>query len=371
LTIQGTTPDQPSPTLAEQVVEEKRTPFAILAGLRELVLLPVIVLLIVFGSFMHPAFLTWNNITSNVMGGVAVLAIMVVAEALLIIAGKFDLSIQSTVALAPMLAAYLIVPAAVGGSGAELHPLLGIAVLFGVGLAVGVFNGFLVAKLNLNAFIVTLAMLILLQGLTLGVSGGRTISNLPDAFTFIGLTSFLGIRLEVWIALAVIGGAAYVMRFTVVGRHIYAIGGNVEAARAAGVRVERVIFGLFVLASLLASLAGLVLTSRIASVSIGQGSNLIFTVFAAAVIGGIDLNGGRGRIIGAATGVLLLAIIQNLLVLLEVPPFWVTAIYGAVILVSMMIGAITSSFGGLLLLISPSGTHQPADAKLGGTISAP
>ncbi|MBL8575581.1 MAG: ABC transporter permease [Mesorhizobium sp.] len=337
-----------SPTTSLAETKEKHGPFAALSSLRELVLLPVIAALIVFGAFMHPAFLTWNNMLSNVMGSVSVLAIMVVAQSLLIIAGKFDLSTQSTVGFAPMLAAYLVVSPDLGGAGVELHPLLGVAVLFAVGIVIGMFNGFLVAKLKLNAFIVTLAMLILLQGLTLGVSGGRTISNLPGAFTFLGLTSFLGIRLEVWIALAVIFGAAYVMRYTVVGRHIYAIGGNVEAARAAGVRVERVIFGLFVLAGILAALAGFVLTSRIASVSASQGNNLIFTVFAAAVIGGIDLNGGRGRIIGAATGVLLLAIIQNLLVLLEVPSFWVSAIYGAVILVSMMIGAITNSLGVIL-----------------------
>lgn len=326
---------------------------AMLGNLRELVLIPVIILLFIFGSFMHPAFLTWNNITSNIMGSTSVLAIMVVAQALLIIAGKFDLSTQSTVALAPMVSVVLVSSTVDGGIGTQLPPFLGILILFAVGIGVGMFNGFLVARLKLNAFIVTLAMLILLQGLTLGVSGGRTIANLPDAYTFIGVTKFLGIRLEVWIAFLVIGGAAYVMRYTVVGRQIYAIGGNVEAARAAGVRVDRVIFGLFVLAGFLAALSGLVLTSRIASVSNGQGANIIFTVFAATVIGGIDLNGGKGRIIGAATGVLLLGIIQNLLVLLEVPAFWVTAIYGAVILVSMMIGEVTGALGTMFRFLRP------------------
>jgi simple sugar transport system permease protein len=337
-------------------VKTKRSRFSGLGTLRELVLVPVILLLLIFGSFMQSAFLTWSNITSNVMGGSAVLAILVIGQTMLIIAGRFDLSVQSTVGLAPMLGAVLVVPRIYGGSGLQLNPVLGLAVVFAVGIAVGMFNGFLVAKLRLNSFIVTLAMLILLQGLTLGISGGRTIANLPDSFNYIGLTEFLGIRLEVWIALAVIAAAAYAMRFTVTGRQIYAIGGNIEAARAAGVRVERVIFGLYVLANLLAALAGLVLTSRVASVSTGQGDNLIFTVFAASVIGGVDLNGGRGRIIGAATGILLLAIIQNLLVLLEVPSFWVTAIYGAVILVSMIIGALTGSLGSLFQSVKREGT---------------
>lgn len=314
-----------------------------LSSLRELVLLPVILLMLAVGSQLNPAFLTWDNILINVLAASAVLAILVVAESLLIIAGKFDLSLQSIVSLAPMVSAYLVVPADAGGSGLELNAFCGLLVLFAVGGGVGLFNGFLVARLKLNAFIVTLAMLILLQGLTLGISSGRTITSLPDSYNFIGNTALAGVPLEVWIAAAVVVGAALFMRFHVVGREIYAIGGNVEAARAAGVKVDRVIFGLFVVAGLLAALAGLMLTSRIASVTASQGSNIIFTVFAASVIGGIDLNGGRGRIVGAATGVLLLGVIQNILLLAEVPSFWVTAIYGAVILMSMMLGTLAGS----------------------------
>lgn len=316
-----------------------------LLGLRELVLLPVIAVMLLIGSQLHPAFMTSYNIWYNVLGASAVLMILVVAESLLIISGKFDLSLQSTVALAPMVGVMLVVPQAAGGWGLELNQYAGIGGLFLVGLAVGVFNGLLVTRLRLNAFIVTLAMLILLQGLTMGSGSGRTITKLPPAFQAIGLTSILSVPAEVWIAGTVVLGALLFVRFHVVGREIYAIGGNAEAARAAGVRVERVTFGLFIAASLLAALAGLLLTSRIASVSANQGADLIFTVFAAAVIGGIDLNGGKGRLMGAATGVFLIAIVQNLLVLSEVPPFWVTAIYGAVIMVSMIFAAVSGAIG--------------------------
>ncbi|MER9934177.1 ABC transporter permease [Mesorhizobium sp. M0088] len=311
-------------------------------------MLPVIVLLIVFGNLIHPAFLTWNNVMTNILAASAVLAVLVVAESMLIIAGKFDLSLQSLVALAPMISAITVVPVESFGNGLGLNPVLGILILFAVGAAVGAINGLLVARLNLNAFIVTLAMLILLQGVTLGVSSGKTLYNLPDAYTFIGRVAPLGIPLEVWIALVVIATAAWFLRYSVVGRQIYAIGGNVDSARAAGVKVERVIFGLFIVASLLASLAGWLMTARIASVTANQGNGIIFTVFAASVIGGIDLNGGRGQILGAATGVLLLGIIQNLLVLSQVPSFWVMAIYGAVILLSLMLSAAASSGGAFL-----------------------
>lgn len=314
-----------------------------LAAVRQLALLPVIVVMLVIGSQINDSFLTWDNVMTNILGGSAVLGVVTVAESLLIISGKFDLSLQSIVGVAPMIAAHVVVSEDDFGWGIGLSPVLGLVVLLGVGALVGVFNGFLVTRLGLNAFIVTLAMLILLQGVTLGVSNGQTITNLPEAFTFIGSTELLSIRLDVWIAAAVFLAAGLFMRYHVVGREIYAIGGNLEAARAAGVRVERVLFGLFVVAGVLAALAGLMLTSQIYSVTANQGNNLIFTVFAAAVIGGIDLNGGRGRIAGAATGVVLLGVVQNILLVSQVPSYWVSAIYGGIILLSLMLGALTGS----------------------------
>lgn len=314
-----------------------------LGALRQLVLLPVIAVTLLIGSQLNDAFLTWDNLFDNVLGASAVLGVLTVAESLLIIAGKFDLSLQSIVGLAPMLSAHLVVSEENYGFGVELSPFLGLVVLFAVGAAIGVFNGFLVTRLRLNAFIVTLAMLILLQGLTLGVSNGQTLTSLPHAYNYIGNTDYFGVPVEVWIAGIVFLAAGLFMRYHAVGREIYAIGGNVEAARAAGVRVDRVVFGLFVVAGTLSALAGLMLTSQIASVTANQGNNLIFTVFAAAVIGGIDLNGGRGRIAGAATGVVLLGVVQNILVVSQVPSYWVSAIYGGIILLSLMLGAVTGS----------------------------
>ena len=126
------------------------------------------------------------------------------------------------------------------------------------------------------------------------------------------------------------------------GRALYAIGGNAQAARVAGVRVDRVLWGTFIVAGMLAALAGLMLTGRIASVVPSQGQNMIFYVFAAAVIGGISLNGGKGRLLGALTGVLLLGILQNVLTLAEIPAFWIDAVYGAIILIALIITRLTS-----------------------------
>ena len=132
-------------------------------------------------------------------------------------------------------------------------------------------------------------------------------------------------------------GCGLFLRYHRTGRAIYAIGGNVEAARAAGIRVDRVTIGVFAVAGVLASLAGLMTAGHVDAVTANQGNNLIFTVFAAAVIGGISLDGGRGRILGAFTGVVLLGLVQNILVLSQVSTFWISAADGAIILAALIL----------------------------------
>lgn len=307
-------------------------------ALRELRLLPVIAVTMVIGTLLTPKFLTAGNLVNNVLVVSAVLGMVVIAESIILISGYFDLSLESTVGLAPMVAAWLVMPATLGGNGAELNPFLALAVMFALALAIGLLNGFLIARLKLNAFIVTLAMLIFLQGLNMGISGGRTLSGLPAQFTFLGRAELFTIPLLVWIVVVAFVLATIFMRQHATGRKIYAMGGNEDAARAAGVRTTRLTIGVFVFGSLMAALAGLMLTGRIASVTSAQGEGMIFTVFAAAVIGGVSLNGGRGSLLGAATGVLLLGLIQNLLVLSNVPSFWINAVYGVIILGALIFG---------------------------------
>lgn len=308
--------------------------------LRELALLPVLVALVILGALLNDAFLKAPNIV-NILQQSSVLAVLVLAEALILIVGKFDLSLESIVGLAPMVAVWLVVPAAVGGVGVEIGPYLGIVVLLSIGAAVGLINGFLAVRLGLNAFIVTLSMLILLRGTTLGIGRGETLYALPEAFIFLGSGSLLRIPVAVWLAGLLYLVFGFFLRYHRIGRAIYAIGGNAEAARTAGIRVERLTWAVFVVGGLLAAVAGLMLTGRLASVTASQGQNLIFTVFAAAVIGGISLNGGRGRIIGALTGVLLLGVIQNILTLSQVASFWIDASFGAIILFALMLTRVT------------------------------
>jgi simple sugar transport system permease protein len=309
------------------------------SSIRELALLPVIILLLIVGAFVNPAFFTPDNFI-NVAQDSAALGAVVVAETVILLTGKFDLSLQSTYGLAPMVGAWLIVSKDGQGLGAMWNPYLGIAIVLLVGLVVGALNGFLVIKLGFNAFILTLAMLILLAGIQVGIVSGRTIYHLPDEYTYLGSQYLLGVPVSVWVTGLIFLLAALFLRYHRAGRAIYAIGGNVEAARAAGIRVDRIRIGVFIVAGILAALAGLMTAGQVVAVTASQGSNLIFSVFAAAVIGGISLDGGRGRMVGALTGVILLALVRNILILSQIQTFWIDAATGLIILVALALARV-------------------------------
>jgi len=307
----------------------------------EFALLQLIVIALIAGFFLHPAFLTPINLV-NILQQSSELSVLVLAEAIILIVGRFDLSLESIVGVAPMLAAWLVLDHSLNGSGLMVNPYLAIAVLFFVGLAIGAFNGMLIVRLGLTAFITTLAMLILLRGISIGITNGRTLYDLPAPFLYLGNAYWLGLPASVWLSAALYAIGAYFLRYHRFGRALYAIGGNAEAARAAGIPVERYIWVVFIIAGGLASLSGLMLTGRMASVLSGQGQNMIFTVFAAAVIGRISLNGGKGSILGALCGVILLGIISNILTLSNIETFWISATYGAIILLSLIVTRLTS-----------------------------
>ncbi|WP_291056774.1 ABC transporter permease [Herbiconiux sp.] len=310
---------------------------AVVQNVRELSVLPGLAIVIVVGALVSPAFLSAANLTL-ILRQSAELGIVVIGLTFILLTGKLDISLESTVGLAPMVAAWLVIPAAVGGLGSDIDPLLAILITLVIGAGIGLFNGFMVVKVKLDPFIVTLAMLILLRGITLGISQGKTLAGLPEAFRYIGSARWAGIPAAIWVTAILFVIAGLVLRYTSWGRALYAIGGNADAAKAAGIRVDFVLITAFVAASTLAAFAGLMLAGRLASVTSGMGENMIFSALAAAVIGGVQLTGGQGRIIGALMGVLLLGTLTNVLTLAGVPTFWINAVYGAVILIALLVG---------------------------------
>jgi simple sugar transport system permease protein len=312
-----------------------------IAVLREVALLPVLVLLIVVGSVVSPAFLTVTNI-AGIGQQISALGVVVVGESLILLIGGMDLSLESTFGLAPMIAAWLILPVSAFGSGAQISPYLGLLVLLAVGAAVGLVNGVLIVKGRLNGFIVTLGMTIVLAGLQNGIVKAQTLFNLPKAFGYLGSAYFGQVPVSFVVTAIIFVLVGLFLRYHRTGRAIYAVGGNPSAARAAGIKVERIKIGAYVAGSMLAALGGLMEAGRVSAVTgqQGYGEGIIFSVFAAAVIGGVSLRGGRGNMIGAASGVILLGVVQNILDLADVSSYWIEAIDGAVILFALFLARI-------------------------------
>lgn len=302
-------------------------------------LLPIIALVIIIGNQVSDVFLTHNNITTLLQSS-SVLGILVIAETIILILGRFDLSLESTVAFAPMLAAWLITSSSQGGVGV-LPPALGVPVILAAGALIGLINGVAVVKLRLNAFMMTLGMLIALRGLTYAMTTGATIANPPNSMVYLGQGKFLGEPIEIFIVVALFIVAGVMMRFHRFGRATYAIGGNEEAARAAGLPVDRTVIMAYVIGSVLAAAAGMVLSGQVNAVTTQQGEGLIFTVFAAAVIGGISLNGGRGAMVGAGLGVLFLGLVTNVMTLGQIPSQVIEAVRGVVIIAALLINRFT------------------------------
>ncbi len=312
-----------------------------LARYRDLSLIPVLLLLLIVGRFADDAFFTSKNLL-NVTLAQTELGLIVLAESLVLIVGKFDLSLESTIGFAPAVGIVLVVPEAAGGLGTEWPHALAVPICLGVGALVGAFNGLLILRFKLSAFIVTLGMLIMLRGLMTGVTEGKSLFELPNGFSYLGNTKWLGVRAAIWLV-----GLLYALGICLLtwfrhGRALYAIGGNEDAARAAGIRTTRITWIVFILAGVLAAFAGVLMTGRLGSVGAAQGDGMIFLVFAAAVIGGISLDGGKGTLFGALCGVWMLGLITNILTFAGVDARWLKAIYGAIILVALVITRITS-----------------------------
>ncbi|GAA3732900.1 ABC transporter permease [Plantactinospora mayteni] len=310
------------------------------ARLRDLALVPAIVLIAIVGQIVNPVFLQPDNLI-NITQTMSEIALLVLAQTIVLVAGKMDLSLESTFGLAPGVAAWLTV--AVGtGHGIGLVPgAWGIPITLAVGALIGIANAALIVRFGLHGFIVTLGMLIVLRGLLTGISGGQTFFNLPESMMYLGTAIWFGVPASIWLCVALFAAGIILLGYTAFGRSLYAIGGNVDAARAAGIRTDRVLWIALVGASVLAALGGLMLSGRLASVAASQGNGAIFTVFAAAVIGGVSLNGGKGTMFGAFTGILLLFMIQNVLTLAGVPAQWIGALNGAIILIALVVSRIT------------------------------
>jgi ribose/xylose/arabinose/galactoside ABC-type transport system permease subunit len=310
----------------------------------------ILVAVFLFFTTQSQHFLTPANIT-NILSAAAVLGVLVVGQTFVLITGNFDLSTESTLGLAALFGLWLIVPALAPhwGGGLLVNPYLSIAVILLMGAAIGYLIGFLITVGKMNNFIVTLAMLLILRGLMLAFTEGNATSGLnfepAEVFYWLGhqaafTVPFIGkIPVAVLAMLLVFVIGHVVLNHLRFGRELYAIGGNRSAAIASGIDADRRVRQVYMISGLLAAFGGWMLAGRVASIQVNLGEGYIFTVFAAAVIGGISLQGGRGTMVGALGGVLLLSTIDRGLNLMRVSVFWIQVIQGLIIMVAMFIDA--------------------------------
>ncbi len=278
-------------------------------------------------ALVAPGFFSIANVI-NIALSIAVTGILAVGMTAVMVTGGIDLGVGSVVALTGVAAA-LVVPAT--GSALVLPLLVALA----VGLLTGVVNGTLVAYLDIPAFIVTLAMLTAARGLAFIVSGGRSHGDLPDRFGLLGRSQLLGVPTPVWTMAAVMLAGAFVLRRTVYGRHLYAIGGNPEAAWLAGINTKRAIWWVYLLNGALTGLAGLTLASRLGAGVPDAGMQYELDVIAACVVGGTSLTGGVGTIGGTLWGTAFIGVLTNGLNLANVDPYVQKIALGVVILLAV------------------------------------
>jgi len=307
----------------------------------EYVIVIAIVLESIVFAVIAPQFFSVPNLI-NVALSIAITGILAVGMTAVILTGGIDLSVGSAAALAGVVAA--IIASSGGGLGTVV--LGGLAAL-GIGLAVGLFNGIMVAQFRVPPFVTTLAMLTICRGLAFIITGGRAIGDLPSSFEFLGKRRLAGVPVPVILMLAIFVIGWFVLKRMAFGRYVYAVGGNREAAYLAGVNTKGVTLLVYVLNGLLVGLAGLVLASRLGAGVPNAGLQYELDVIAAVVVGGTSLNGGRGSVIGTFWGAVFIGILNNGLNLAGIDPYMQKIALGVVILLAVLADQLNKSQGAL------------------------
>lgn len=284
----------------------------------------------------------------NILQHATFVGLISIGLAFCIIAGHMDLSVESVMAFAAMIAAWL---AATRGSasGHELAPWLTLLIVLAFGAATGLFNAFLVIRLQINAFIVTLATYISIRGFGLVLTGGRSMYGLPDSFRGVATTSLLGVPLLVVILIIAYVIFHVLLTHTRFGRHVTLIGGNPVAPFRAGIRVERVLYTVFILSGVLAAAAGWLLAARTNGATPNLGLGMLFEAFAAVVIGGVSLRGGVGRLSGVFAGVLLLSSIDTAINVMGLDASYMQVIRGGLMLLAVLLDSVKTTLRRRLL----------------------
>jgi ribose transport system permease protein len=292
------------------------------------ILIALVIMIVVIGSIAPPFFSPTNFY--NLSRQISFVAIVALGELLVILTGGIDLSVGAVMGWAGMACAWAMV-------GLGFPPAA--AVVFGVvaGLGMGAINGALIAWVKIPPFIATLAMLWFPYGIVLGLTNGWPITQLPKTFLWLAKGTILGIYVPVWIAVGLALIVHVVLTYTAFGRRTYAIGGNEQATFLSGIDVDRIKFVLYMLSAGLASISGIILTSRFSSAQPDTGRGWELNAIAAAVIGGTSLAGGSGSVLGVVIGACIMGVLNTGLTMMGISSNWHYAIIPIVIVLAAIL----------------------------------
>jgi ribose transport system permease protein len=298
---------------------------------REFIIFLIVAAVFIFMIFASPVFLTEGNLLSILLS-LSIESMMAVGMVVLMVGGGFDMSVGSILGFTGIMLGVLLT------RGIPTVPAVLLSLL--VGVAIGLWNGFLIAKVKINPFVTTLASLSIFRGLSYVFTSGRNISGLPDAFQSIGQTRYFGVQLPIVYAVVLLVVGEVVLRNSRFFRQYYYIGGNERAARLSGIDVDRMTIFAYVLTGVLAAWAGVVFTARMGSASCQAGTGWELRVITAVILGGASLKGGAGTVLGTFLGVFLMALISNALVLLGVDIYWQQFVVGVVLISAVAIDTV-------------------------------
>lgn len=292
-------------------------------------LIALLVLLAIFGALRPDVFFTPRNLI-NIGLAVTILGILAMAQTVVIVSGGLDISVGSIVGLSTM-----VLAVAVQETGSIP---LGILACLAAGLLAGAVNGLIIVYGPVNAVIATLGTMSAFRGLAYLMNNGNSIPIVGDGLRLLGTGTLLGLPFAIWLLIAVMAAFIVFTRQTIVGRNIYAMGGNPTVARLAGIAVRRYQVGIYAMSGCAAAIAGIVLASRTMSGQPASGSQgLELEAITAAILGGCALQGGKGTIVGAMLGVLIIGVLNNGMILTSVPTFYQLLAKGALLILAVIV----------------------------------
>ncbi|WP_248357702.1 ABC transporter permease [Anaeromyxobacter oryzae] len=295
-----------------------------------------LVLIFVASCFLSPYFLTPFNMLI-VSRALAFVGMVTIAQALLMIMGELDLSLGAIGGLCGVLGGIMMVEL-----GWDPFLAFGLCLLFGV--LFGLVNGLLVTVLGLNSLVVTIGMAGVYSGLNLVITRGLAITGIPDSIGFLGKGVYLGVPMPFVITLVLLALLTVVTQKTPFGRYVYALGNSTAAARMLGIPVGRIRVACFMIAGFCASLAGMLMVARLGTAQPSIGEIWVMPSIAGSVIGGVATTGGIGSLLGAIVGAAIIGVIQNIIVLFGVAPYWQSVVSGAIVVLAISFDAVSRRY---------------------------